>query len=270
MITENLSTLKIHKLNKEQYNREYANGNLDENALYLTPEEDGNVIVKDDNELIFENSSMNQTGGIHMFTYEDSDGVPKLEVLGLNNDEQVIMRGIATPTDRSDAANKGYVDDAIANAGSSSSGLGFMPVQQGGGKDQLDNKVYIGWSGNRLKVTVDETDLGNVAFDKHLGMQREFNTGLINSSVYTTESNAAKIYVVTFKVGTSVIGNPLCHSCTFDYMACASLGNVMDIPLDDVHTATMRINTDKTVTFGVSRSDDQPHTISIAHICGYY
>ena len=39
MITENLSTLKIHKLTQEQYDRESAAGNLDENALYLIPED---------------------------------------------------------------------------------------------------------------------------------------------------------------------------------------------------------------------------------------
>ena len=39
MITENLSTLKIHKLTQEQYNRELASSNIDANALYLTPDE---------------------------------------------------------------------------------------------------------------------------------------------------------------------------------------------------------------------------------------
>lgn len=39
MITENVSTLKINKLTQEQYNREVENGNIDENAIYLTPEE---------------------------------------------------------------------------------------------------------------------------------------------------------------------------------------------------------------------------------------
>ena len=39
MITENLSTLKIHKLSQAQYDRELASGNIDENALYLTPDE---------------------------------------------------------------------------------------------------------------------------------------------------------------------------------------------------------------------------------------
>lgn len=45
MITENLSTLKIHKLTQAQYDRELAAGNLDENALYLTPEEVKDVVV---------------------------------------------------------------------------------------------------------------------------------------------------------------------------------------------------------------------------------
>lgn len=40
MITENLSTLKIHKLTQEQYDRELAAGRLDENAIYLTPDEE--------------------------------------------------------------------------------------------------------------------------------------------------------------------------------------------------------------------------------------
>lgn len=38
MITENLSTLKIHLLSQEQYDRELAAGRIDVNALYLTPD----------------------------------------------------------------------------------------------------------------------------------------------------------------------------------------------------------------------------------------
>lgn len=39
MTTQNLSTLKIHKLTKAQYERELAAGNIDANAIYLTPDE---------------------------------------------------------------------------------------------------------------------------------------------------------------------------------------------------------------------------------------
>lgn len=38
MKAENVSTLKINKLTKTQYDREYENGNVEENALYLIPE----------------------------------------------------------------------------------------------------------------------------------------------------------------------------------------------------------------------------------------
>lgn len=40
MKTENLSALKIHKLTQAQYDRELAAGNLDETALYLTPDKE--------------------------------------------------------------------------------------------------------------------------------------------------------------------------------------------------------------------------------------
>lgn len=39
MITNNVSTLKIHKLTQEQYDRELASGNIDQTALYLTPDD---------------------------------------------------------------------------------------------------------------------------------------------------------------------------------------------------------------------------------------
>lgn len=39
MIKTDLSTLKIHRLTQAQYERELAAGRLDENALYLTPDE---------------------------------------------------------------------------------------------------------------------------------------------------------------------------------------------------------------------------------------
>jgi hypothetical protein len=41
MITENLSTLKIHTLTQAQYERARENGTLEQYALYLTPDEDG-------------------------------------------------------------------------------------------------------------------------------------------------------------------------------------------------------------------------------------
>ena len=47
MITENLSTLKIHKLTQAQYNKALADRNIDENAMYLTPDEEVDYATKD-------------------------------------------------------------------------------------------------------------------------------------------------------------------------------------------------------------------------------
>lgn len=40
--------------------------------------------------------------------------------------------------------------------------LGFTPVQQGGGTNQLNNKVKIGWTGTTLDVQVDATNMGSI------------------------------------------------------------------------------------------------------------
>lgn len=78
MITENLSALKIHKLTQEQYDRELAAGNIDESALYLTPDEDEEawavkplIINADD----APTTGSNSVSGIPIFTidYSPSD-----------------------------------------------------------------------------------------------------------------------------------------------------------------------------------------------------
>jgi len=43
-------------------------------------------------------------------------------------------------------------------------GLGFTPVQQGGGAGQGGNKVHIGWSGGTLTAQVDANSLGSFVF----------------------------------------------------------------------------------------------------------
>lgn len=39
MITENLSTLEIHKLTQEQYEKALSEGRINERAIYLTPDD---------------------------------------------------------------------------------------------------------------------------------------------------------------------------------------------------------------------------------------
>jgi hypothetical protein len=44
------------------------------------------------------------------------------------------------------------------------SALGFTPVQQGGGALQQATKLFLGWDNTRVRVTVNATDFGELAF----------------------------------------------------------------------------------------------------------
>ena len=84
--------------------------------------------------------------------------------------------------------------------------LGFIPVRQGGGINQNDNTIYIGWSGDGLKVTVDSTDIGTISMNGHI---HDFDflessnqipvfgaNGLEYFSINSTETSGATINTV--------------------------------------------------------------------------
>jgi hypothetical protein len=52
--------------------------------------------------------------------------------------------------------------DANLAAGLASVRIPYTPVQQGGGANQGNNKVYLGWDGSRLRLQVDSTDIGGM------------------------------------------------------------------------------------------------------------
>ena len=58
MNIENLSTLKIHKLTQEQYDRELESGNIDPSALYLTPDDNNGIYIQDEEPIDAENGSL--------------------------------------------------------------------------------------------------------------------------------------------------------------------------------------------------------------------
>jgi hypothetical protein len=64
------------------------------------------------------------------------------------------------------------------------SALGYTPVQQGTGIGQLANVVKLGWSGSRVKVTIDATDMGNVVFDGNLSTINRVKTDGISYGSY--------------------------------------------------------------------------------------
>jgi hypothetical protein len=75
LITENLNTLKIHKLTQAQYDRILAAGEVDENALYLTPVNDAAVLAKASETFILTaaNWSTSSNGNVLMCVVESPD-----------------------------------------------------------------------------------------------------------------------------------------------------------------------------------------------------
>ncbi len=55
--------------------------------------------------------------------------------------------------------------------------LGYTPVQQGTGAGQFNNVVKLGWSDNGLKLTIDETDMGNVWYARNFDPTTKANWG---------------------------------------------------------------------------------------------
>jgi hypothetical protein len=71
-----------------------------------------------------------------------------------------------------DAAAKivdGIITSVKLAAGAAIASLGFTPVQQGGGTGQGSNKIYLGFSVDRLRAQVDVTDIGYILTERSDG-----------------------------------------------------------------------------------------------------
>ncbi|MFC0709009.1 hypothetical protein [Azorhizophilus paspali] len=79
-------------------------------------------------------------------------------------------------------ANTQWVRIRIANAlAGYQAALGFVPVQQGGGIGQANNKLYIGWDGGGLRLQVDGSPQGQFLTDVN-GDAKVSGYGYIKSS----------------------------------------------------------------------------------------
>jgi hypothetical protein len=127
MKQENLSTLKIHRLTQEQYDRVLQNGNIDENALYLTPNEENTKFDEIDRNISTINTSIDNIENNYetkndankkleeTLTYIDSQLTTKLESkadANHNHNDAYDSKGSAAWA--LDSA-KVYTDDAISN-----------------------------------------------------------------------------------------------------------------------------------------------------------
>jgi hypothetical protein len=84
LITENLSTLKLHKLSQKQYNREKDANNLEFDALYLTPDSVRYSTISD----ALAETNANENGNI--LTYTDDTGLFNIVLLNdIDSNEQM-------------------------------------------------------------------------------------------------------------------------------------------------------------------------------------
>lgn len=109
-----------------------------------------------------------------------------------------------------------YLDGVTSNIqtqfAAKQASLGFTPVQQGGGTDQKTNKVYIGWSGSRLKAQVDSTDIGDIVFDSNLqqiGVGQTRQNVTASRTIGTTYTNSTGKPIFVSITGTNTSGGGL-------------------------------------------------------------
>lgn len=103
MNTQNLSTLKIHKLTQDQYDRELAAGNIDENALYLTPNEEIDLTPYATKEELKTKSDVSHAHDDRYYTEEEVDTL-------------LSSKSNATHNHDSSYDSLGAADDALATA----------------------------------------------------------------------------------------------------------------------------------------------------------
>ena len=109
------------------------------------------------------------------------------------------------------------------------------------------------------------SDAKNIANNKS-GVKREFSSGSITQTSYTTPGSLSKFYMVTISDAGWI------QSFAIDWMAVSVMGTTnfaYVVKWDDANAArgylTATVNADNTVTFSVSRS-----SAIIRHVCGYY
>lgn len=104
-------------------------------------------------------------------------------------------------------------------------GLGFTPVQQGGGASQGTNKIYLGWDGDRLRLQVDASDIGKLALQSEI--PAAFSVSSIASTGYGAVGSYSLLQVfagVTVAGGATRAGSDLRYATAFGLTGSAPAG----------------------------------------------
>lgn len=111
---------------------------------------------------------------------------------------------VANAAASNQAVNKGQADATYQPVGNYQAALGYTPVQQGTGVRQGANAVKLGWTGGRVAMTVDISDMGDIANTNDINnLQNQIN-GL---SFVTKDQNYNN--VGSFCTCLNISGNPI-------------------------------------------------------------
>lgn len=153
MITETLSTLKIHKLSQEQYDRELAAGTLDDNALYLTDDEGGNIDV--DLEGYVQYEEVNEyTEETNVINAESINGLSEY----INNELANIINAIAPLLVSTTPIADGDNAIAIGNSSIVSVGDGGIAIGYNASTSDVANCIALGSNSTVIEDNVVDTD----------------------------------------------------------------------------------------------------------------
>lgn len=157
MKTENVSTLKIHKLTQEQYDRELAAGNIDATALYLTPDEEvdlSGLATKDEVSSTYETKESAQDKLDEAKLYADTGLVNKADKVH-NHDTSYDTKGAA---DTALATAKEYTDTKTANFITSSTVDNKISTHNTSTSAHNDIRDLINGLSTRLNALADSDD----------------------------------------------------------------------------------------------------------------
>ena len=202
MDTKNVSTLKIHKLTQAQYDREFAAGRIDDNALYLTPDEEIDLSPYATKIDLDKKANSSHTHAI-------SD-VTNLQA-SLDAKQATISGGASTITSSNLTANRALVSNGsgkVAVSSVASTELECLEGVTGGIQAQLDDKVPMSRKVNGKALTGDITlsasDVGaSASGHTHSDYvnQNAFGKITVGDSTYTAEKPVSD---VGFKQGDGI------------------------------------------------------------------
>lgn len=141
MITENLSTLKIHKLTQEQYDRELEAGRIEGNAIYLTPDKEIDLTPYATIEQVMEKADISHVHDDRYYTETEIDA--KLETkVDIDHNHNSLYDAIGSAQSAL-ASAKNYTDEQVAELSTVTSAVTSTVASNTQAIDDIKNGVTI-------------------------------------------------------------------------------------------------------------------------------